>query len=174
MDETNPYNEQGVFYIHKDYGNNEEPLYAKAIELITGTNPAPKRAVQWSIHWMVKLISCPLSSVLDTTVCWCLPDTQNNECTQYSWKAGEDAAAKYLEQNGYTIRDRNWRKNHLELDIVADKDKELIIVEVKTRSNTDYIEPQDAVNWQKIRRIVVAADAYIKHFCLMHPSASTS
>ena len=29
-------------------------------------------------------------------------------------KAGEDAAAKYLEQNGYTIRDRNWRKNHLE------------------------------------------------------------
>lgn len=69
MDETNPYNEQGVFYIHKDYGNNEEPLYAKAIELITGTNPAPKRAVQWSIHWMVKLISCPLSSVLDTTVC---------------------------------------------------------------------------------------------------------
>lgn len=28
MDETNPYNEQGVFYIHKDYGNNEEPLYA--------------------------------------------------------------------------------------------------------------------------------------------------
>lgn len=41
----------------------------------------------------------------------------------------------------------------LELDIVADKDKELIIVEVKTRSNTDYIEPQDAVNWQKIRRI---------------------
>ena len=84
-------------------------------------------------------------------------------------KAGEDAAAKYLEQNGYTIRDRNWRKNHLELDIVAAKDEELIIVEVKTRSNTDYIEPQDAVNWQKIRRIVVAADAYVKLFCLDVP-----
>lgn len=84
-------------------------------------------------------------------------------------KAGEEAAAKYLEQNGYTLLDRNWRKNHLELDIVAAKDKELIIVEVKTRSNTDYIEPQDAVNWQKIRRIVVATDAYIKHFCLDVP-----
>lgn len=81
-------------------------------------------------------------------------------------KAGEDAAATYLELHGYTIRDRNWRKNHLELDIVATKDRELIIVEVKTRSNTDYIEPQDAVNWQKIRHIVVAADAYIKHFCI--------
>lgn len=84
-------------------------------------------------------------------------------------KAGEEAAARYLEQNGYIIRDRNWRKNHLELDIVATKHEELIIVEVKTRSNTDYIEPQDAVNWQKIRRIVVAADAYIKHFRLDIP-----
>lgn len=84
-------------------------------------------------------------------------------------KAGEDAAAAYLEKNGYTIRDRNWRKNHLELDIVATKDGELIIVEVKTRSNTDYTEPQEAVDRQKIRRIVIAADAYIKHFCIDAP-----
>lgn len=84
-------------------------------------------------------------------------------------KAGEEAAVRYLERNGYTLRDRNWRKNHLELDIVAAKDGELVIVEVKTRSNTDYIEPQDAVNRQKIRRIVVAADAYIKHFGIDAP-----
>lgn len=81
-------------------------------------------------------------------------------------KAGEDAVAAYLEHNGYVIRDRNWRKNRLELDIVATKDNGLIIVEVKTRSNTEYIKPQDAVNWQKIRRIVIAADAYVKHFAL--------
>ncbi|MGI6863518.1 S41 family peptidase [Bacteroides sp. KG156] len=37
--ETNPFNEEGKFYILKDYGTNEEPLYAKAIELITGKNP---------------------------------------------------------------------------------------------------------------------------------------
>lgn len=61
-------------------------------------------------------------------------------------KAGEDAAMAYLERNGYTIRHRNWRKNRLELDIVAVKDEQLIVVEVKTRSNTDYVEPQDAVN----------------------------
>lgn len=84
-------------------------------------------------------------------------------------KAGEDAVISFLEQNGYTVRDRNWRKNHLELDIIATKDELLIIVEVKTRANTDYIEPQDAVNWQKIRHIVVAADAYIKHFSLDAP-----
>ena len=71
-------------------------------------------------------------------------------------KDGEDAAVAHLERNGYVIRHRNWRKNHLELDIVAVKDELLIVVEVKTRSNTEYIEPQDAVNWQKIRHIVVA------------------
>ena len=36
-------------------------------------------------------------------------------------KAGEDAAATYLEENGYTILDRNWRKNRLELDIIEDQ-----------------------------------------------------
>lgn len=86
-------------------------------------------------------------------------------------KAGEDAVAAYLEHNGYVIRDRNWRKNRLELDIVATKDNGLIIVEVKTRSNTEYIKPQDAVNWQKIRRIVIAADAYVKHFRIDVPRA---
>ena len=50
-------------------------------------------------------------------------------------KAGENAAVAYLEQKGYLIRDRNWRKGHFELDIVAAKDNELIVVEVKTRSN---------------------------------------
>lgn len=40
MDETNPYNEPGSFFILKEYGTNEEPLYAKAIELITGKNPS--------------------------------------------------------------------------------------------------------------------------------------
>ncbi|MCI1681185.1 MAG: YraN family protein [Bacteroides sp.] len=84
-------------------------------------------------------------------------------------KAGEDAAVDYLECHGYTIRDRNWRKNHLELDIVAIKDNELSVIEVKTRSNTTYSEPQDAVDRQKVRRIVIAADAYIKHFSIDAP-----
>lgn len=78
-------------------------------------------------------------------------------------KVGEDVAAEYLTKKGYFIRDRNWRKNHLELDIVAQKDDLLVVVEVKTRSTTDIKLPQEAVDMRKIRRIVIAADAYIKH-----------
>ena len=79
-------------------------------------------------------------------------------------KEGEDAVAAYLERRGYTILHRNWRKNRLELDIVAMHEGELVVVEVKTRTNTEYKEPQEAVDWRKGRHIVVAADAYIKHF----------
>ena len=68
-------------------------------------------------------------------------------------KAGENAAVTYLEQQGYIIRDRNWRKGHFELDIVATKEQELIVVEVKTRSNTQFAEPEDAVDIPKIKRI---------------------
>lgn len=83
--------------------------------------------------------------------------------------AGEDAAANYLERHGYVIRHRNWHQGHYELDIVAAKDNELIIVEVKTRSTTLFAEPQDAVTPQKIRRTVRAADAYIKQFQIDAP-----
>lgn len=77
-------------------------------------------------------------------------------------KAGEDAAVAYLERNSYLIHHRNWRKGHFELDIVASKGNELVVVEVKTRSNTQFSQPEDAVDLLKIKRTVRAADTYIK------------
>lgn len=84
-------------------------------------------------------------------------------------KAGEDAAVAYLEGKEYVIRHRNWRKGHLEIDIVAAKADMLIVVEVKTRRDTTFALPQDAVDWKKIRRTVIAADTYIKLFGIDHP-----
>ncbi|MDR0657513.1 MAG: YraN family protein [Mediterranea sp.] len=79
-------------------------------------------------------------------------------------EAGEKAAAAYLEKLGYHICHRNWRKGRLELDIVATDGNELIVVEVKTRTDTAHILPQEAVTRQKVRRTVIAADAYLKTF----------
>ena len=79
-------------------------------------------------------------------------------------QTGENTAAAYLESKGYRLLHRNWRSGKKELDIVAQKDEELIVVEVKTRRDTDFALPQDAVNDKKIRRIVAAADCYIKRF----------
>lgn len=84
-------------------------------------------------------------------------------------KAGEDAVAIYLEKNGYSIRHRNWRKQHLELDIVATQNDCLVIVEVKTRTSDDWQDPQEAVTKTKRRNILFAADAYIKDFGIDMP-----
>ena len=51
-------------------------------------------------------------------------------------KTGEDAAVAYLERNGYTINHRNWRKNRLELDIVAVKDG--LLDRKSTRLNSSH------------------------------------
>lgn len=75
---------------------------------------------------------------------------------------GEDIAAAYLVRCGYSVLDRNWHSGHKELDLIARKDDELVIVEVKTRSSTDYGTPEEAVDSRKIRRIVSAADAYVR------------
>lgn len=77
--------------------------------------------------------------------------------------AGEDAAVAYLESEGYEILDRNWRSGHKELDIVAQKDDQLVVVEVKSRKNADFGRPEEAVSPMKIRRTVMAADAYIRY-----------
>ncbi|MDR3118099.1 MAG: YraN family protein [Mediterranea sp.] len=84
-------------------------------------------------------------------------------------EAGEKAATAYLEKLGYRILHRNWRKGHLELDIVATDGDELVVAEVKTRTDTAYILPQEAVTPQKIRRTVMAANAYLKTFRIDAP-----
>jgi putative endonuclease len=77
-------------------------------------------------------------------------------------KQGEIAAQKYLEEKGYRVLETNWHFHHYELDIVATNGKELIIIEVKTRSGNYLLPPEMAVNKGKIRRIVTAANAYAR------------
>ena len=76
-------------------------------------------------------------------------------------KKGEELAVQFLTEKGYEILERNWRNNHKEIDIIAKDGEELVIVEVKTRRNGDYGEPDAAVTHQKQTRLIYAANAYI-------------
>jgi putative endonuclease len=69
-----------------------------------------------------------------------------------------------LNEKGYKILHTNWRRGHFELDVVARTEDELVVIEVKTRSEGSLINPEDAVTDQKIRNIVSATDIYIKYF----------
>ncbi len=77
-------------------------------------------------------------------------------------KLGEERAQAYLHAKGYHIRHVNWVTGKLELDIVAEKDNQLIIIEVKTRSTETFEAPEEAINNRKIRNIVNAAHEYIQ------------
>ncbi|MGH1518551.1 YraN family protein [Chryseobacterium sp. JK1] len=76
----------------------------------------------------------------------------------------EDLAVKHLKQNGYTILVRNFRFQKAEIDIIAEKDNLIIVVEVKARSTDFFILPQEAVTKTKIRSIVSAANHYLEKF----------
>jgi len=76
-------------------------------------------------------------------------------------KKGEQLAIDFLLKKGYSICDTNWRYQKAEVDIIAQKENILAIVEVKTRSSTDFGNPQDAVKPKKIKLITKAIDEYV-------------
>ncbi|KIC61814.1 YraN family protein [Chryseobacterium taiwanense] len=79
-------------------------------------------------------------------------------------KKAEDLAVEFLQKNGYKILARNFRFQKAEIDIIAEKDNLIIVVEVKARSTDAFILPQEAVNKTKIKLIVSATDHYLEEF----------
>ena len=78
------------------------------------------------------------------------------------WGAeAEKIAAEWLLTHGYVIRHQNWRiKNTIEIDIIAELPGTMVFVEVKARHDRD--EALEAVDAKKIRKMVRAADTYLK------------
>lgn len=75
---------------------------------------------------------------------------------------GEKIARRFLENKSYKILETNWRIRKYELDIIATNKKEIIVVEVKTRTDDNYDNARMALTDKKIRNIVKATEAYIK------------
>ncbi|WP_312297526.1 YraN family protein [Chryseobacterium sp.] len=79
-------------------------------------------------------------------------------------KIAEDLAADHLQRNGYKILIRNFRFQKAEIDIIAEKENLIVIVEVKARSTDAFMLPQEAVTKTKIRSVVSAANHYMEEF----------
>lgn len=76
-------------------------------------------------------------------------------------KLAEDLAVNFLVQKNYKILVRNYRFQHAEIDIIAEFDNKIIVIEVKARGNNIFMEPQEAVTKTKIKSIVKCADAFL-------------
>ena len=76
-------------------------------------------------------------------------------------KKGEELAIKFLIDKGYKILEKNYRYLKAEVDIIAQKENTLAVVEVKTRSTDYFGDPQDFVNPKKIKLLLSAIDYYV-------------
>ena len=91
---------------------------------------------------------------------------QTNKTTKEIGNFGERMAVRYLRLHGYTVKERNWRTGHMEIDIIASSLREIVFAEVKTRTYTsDTIltapPPGHAVDAEKQRLTRRAARQYL-------------
>ncbi|HWT33929.1 MAG TPA: YraN family protein [Microbacterium sp.] len=84
-------------------------------------------------------------------------------------RAGEDRAAHHLNHSGYRVVDRNWRCPEGELDLVAVRGREVVVVEVKTRRGDGYGDPLEAVDARKQARLWRLAQRWRRE----HPDHAT-
>lgn len=81
-----------------------------------------------------------------------------------NYQAGHDAeerAARYLERNGFNIIELNWRTRWCEIDIVAEKDRIVYFVEVKSRRGGAYGTGLEYITPKKLRQMGFAAEFWV-------------
>ncbi len=77
-------------------------------------------------------------------------------------KMGEQMTARYLTDKGYIILEHNYRRGHLEIDLIALDGDELVIVEVKSRAYDNILQPEAAVDHKKRQALIRLANEYVK------------
>lgn len=74
---------------------------------------------------------------------------------------GEREAEKYLIQHHYKILEKNYRCKCGEIDIIAKDGEYIVFIEVKTRRDTRFGMPSEAVHYHKRRKIIQTAQQYL-------------
>ena len=74
---------------------------------------------------------------------------------------GEDIARRYLEDKGYSVIDQNYKNKYAEIDLITRHKDNLVFVEVKTRIGEQFGIPEDAINRDKLRRLIRNAQVYM-------------
>lgn len=74
----------------------------------------------------------------------------------------EDQAASFFISLGYEILEQNYRQKTGEIDLIAKDGKTIVFTEVKYRKNLRKGYPEEAVNYNKQKRIMRTAEWYLK------------
>lgn len=77
-------------------------------------------------------------------------------------KFAEELAESFLVEKNYKILAKNYRYLKAEIDIIAQFENQIVVVEVKARATDAFMLPQEAINKKKIRLIVSAANEFLE------------
>ena len=81
--------------------------------------------------------------------------------TQIFGETGERIAERWLKRHGWRIMQRRFRSGHRDIDLIAEKDGTVAVVEVKARRAAQFGDPVEAVNWRKRRELTRSAQVWI-------------
>ncbi|SDT45460.1 TIGR00252 family protein [Paenibacillaceae bacterium GAS479] len=80
-----------------------------------------------------------------------------------SGRIAESAAAVWLEEQGYSLLQRNWRCRQGELDLIAEDNGMLVVVEVRSaRAGSRFGTAAEAVNTRKQQKVRLVAAIYMQ------------
>ncbi|MBI5071213.1 MAG: YraN family protein [Deltaproteobacteria bacterium] len=86
------------------------------------------------------------------------------ESTHHKGRRAEEAAAAWLEEQGYAVLARNHATRRGEVDLVCREGETLCFVEVRSRASADHGTPAESITVAKARRVVAAAtDWAVRH-----------
>lgn len=76
--------------------------------------------------------------------------------------SAEYLAERFLIEKGYQILDRQFLTRLGEIDLIAKDGDEVVFVEVKARRTTEFGYPEESVTPQKLRKIGMTAELYLR------------
>ena len=77
---------------------------------------------------------------------------------------GEALAVKFLQKSGYFIKTVNFRTRYGEIDIIAEKENSIYLVEVRLRKGYQYGTPEESLTIRKLRKLKLMAFIYLNFF----------
>lgn len=84
--------------------------------------------------------------------------------SQISGRQGEDDALAYLQHQGLSLVDRNFRCRRGEIDLIMQERDTLVFVEVRKRASGRHGDAAASITPHKQARLIAAAEFYLQRF----------
>ncbi|WP_291721142.1 YraN family protein [Bernardetia sp.] len=83
---------------------------------------------------------------------------------QTTGKKGEEIAVSFLKEKGFLLLATNFKANRGEIDIIVRKKNVIHFIEVKTRKNNDFGNPESFVSEAQADKISETAELFLEEY----------